>query len=101
MKLTLDGREVYDQSASVRERQHFQRGEPVDVLESGDDLRGYHFCQEPYQYSSSGTFPNTEINHATLDVSNSKEDDCNLTLICEHERVCRVTASGAIRISNE
>ena len=58
-------------------------------------------CQEPYQYSSSGTFPNNEINHATLDVSNSKADDCSLNLICEHERVCRITASGTIRISNE
>ena len=101
IKLILDGRDVYDESASVRERKHFQRGEPVDVLESGDDLRGYHFCQEPYQYSSSGTFPNTEINHATLEVSNSKEDDCSLNLIAEHERVCRITASGTIRISNE
>lgn len=101
IKLTLDGREVYDESASVRERKHFNRGAPVDVLEDGNDLRGYSFCQEPYQFSSSGTFPNNEINHSTLDVSNTAEDDCEINLIAEHERVCRITSSGAIRISNE
>ena len=101
VKLTLDGREVYDESVSVRERRHFHRGDPVDVLENGDDLRGYHFCHEPYEVSSSGCFPNDSINHATLEVKNSSENSCSLNLIAEHERVVRITSSGAIRISNQ
>ena len=98
--MVFDGREVYDQSASVRESQSLQRGDsPQDQQEDGDELCGLFFCSEPYRNSSSGSFATDAVNHATIEVQ-CKANSSTVNLIAEHERVIRISASGSINVNN-